>query len=68
MNLILLREIRKQRGYSQETMARRMDISHRGYSIKERGEQEFTVTQLLQVAEILEIDPCILIKNKEREI
>lgn len=63
MNLILLREIRKQRGYSQEAMARRMDISHRGYSIKERGEQEFTVTQLLQVADILEIDPCILIKK-----
>lgn len=63
MNLALLREIRKQKGYSQEAMARRMDISHRGYSIKERGEQEFTVTQLLQVAEILEIDPCILIKK-----
>lgn len=51
-------KIRVQRmikGYSQEYMAFRLNISQNAYSKLERGETELTVRRFYEIAEILEI-------------
>lgn len=51
-------KIRVQRmikGYSQEYMAFRLDISQNAYSKLERGETKLTVRRFYEIAEILEI-------------
>ena len=62
MNLELLKSKRKASKLSQEAMARSLDLSLRGYQVKERGETEFTVTELKKIADILEINVIELIK------
>ena len=43
------------KGYSQEYMAFRLDISQNAYSKLERGETKLTVRRFYEIAEILEI-------------
>ncbi|MNV83727.1 helix-turn-helix protein [compost metagenome] len=43
------------KGYSQEYMAFRLNISQNAYSKLERGETELTVRRFYEIAEILEI-------------
>jgi transcriptional regulator with XRE-family HTH domain len=56
--MLLGNEIRIQRvikGYSQEYMANRLEISQNAYSKLERNETELSVKRLLQIASILEV-------------
>lgn len=62
MNLEKLKELRLANKLSQENMARRMNKSLRGYQIKERGETEFTVSELIKLSDILEVEVIELLK------
>lgn len=62
MNLEKLKELRKANKLSQENMARRLDLSLRGYQVKERGETEFTVSELVKLSDILEVEVTELVK------
>ncbi|WP_299821009.1 helix-turn-helix transcriptional regulator [uncultured Pontibacter sp.] len=50
-----IRNIRQQKGYSQEYMAHRLNISQNAYSKIERGFTDVTVKRIYEIAEILEI-------------
>jgi len=57
MNILVknLRRIREIKGYSQEYMAAKMDISQSAYCKIESGKQKLRVERLLRLSEILEV-------------
>lgn len=62
--MLLGREIRIQRvikGYSQEYVANRLDISQNAYSKIERGDTELSVRRMFQIADILEVPVTVLL-------
>lgn len=48
-----IRQLRLQKGYSQEAMADELDLSTTAYGDLERGKTDLTLTRLAQVAEAL---------------
>ena len=56
MNSLVLRELRKQNKFSQEEMARTIGISLRAYQLKEKGETEFLFSEIIAIANKLEIE------------
>ena len=50
MNSLVLRELRKQNKFSQEEMARTLNISLRAYQLKEKGESELKLSELIILA------------------
>lgn len=64
----VLREIRLQRGMSQEDLALACD-RHRTYvSLLERGKNSPSVRTLFMIAEALEIAPSALLKRVEKRL
>ncbi len=57
MKLEKLIDIRKEKKYSQEDIARMLDISLRNYHRKEKGENQFTVSELEKICNYLDIEP-----------
>ena len=53
-----LRSIRRSKDYSQEYMAAAMNISQNSYSRLESGQTEMTISRLLKISEILDIELC----------
>ena len=51
MNSLVLRELRKQNKFSQEEMARTLNISLRAYQLKEKGESELKLSVLIILAD-----------------
>lgn len=51
-----IRRIREQKGFSQEYLADRLDISQASYARLENEETKITVDRLLKIAEILETE------------
>jgi len=51
-----IRELRRSKDYSQENMAVELDITPSAYAKIERGETDPSVTRLIQIAGILEVD------------
>ena len=51
MNSLVLRELRKQNKFSQEEMARTLNISLRAYQLKEIGESELKLSELIILAD-----------------
>lgn len=51
-----IRELRRSKDYSQENMAAELDITPGAYAKIERGETDPSVTRLIQIAGILEVD------------
>ena len=51
MNSLVLRELRKQNKFSQEEMARTLNISLRAYQLKEKGESELKLSELIILAD-----------------
>ncbi|WP_340076153.1 helix-turn-helix transcriptional regulator [Leptobacterium sp. I13] len=49
-----IRNVRKVRGYSQEYLAFRLNISQAAYTKLERNETKLSVERLLKIAEVLE--------------
>jgi len=56
-----IREIRKLRGYKQEYIALKMDIKQQSYSSFELKAGDKKLKQIVKVAEILDVDPCLII-------
>lgn len=60
-----IREVRLNKGYSQEFMAEVMEISQSQYSRLENGETTFDVEKLGKVIEILQVNPMDIIDFEE---
>ena len=56
MNVEILKQLRKESKFSQEEMARTLNISLRAYQLKEKGEKEFSFSQIIAIANKLEIE------------
>ena len=51
MNTEILKELRKQNKFSQEEMARTLNISLRAYQLKEKGLNEFLLSELITMSD-----------------
>lgn len=60
----LMKEQRKKKGYSQERIARLLDISLQAYQNIENHDTEPRVTVALKIARLLDIDPYLLYNIK----
>ena len=52
-----IKKLREFRGYSQEYMAKKLDVSQKTYSNIESDKSKIDKNQIKHIAEILEIDP-----------
>lgn len=59
-----IRELRRSKDYSQENMAVELDITPGAYAKIERGETDPSVTRLIQIAGILEVDVASFFKEQ----
>ena len=62
-----IRQTRLQKGYSQEYMAYRLNISQQSYSRMESGRQDMKIMQLETIAEVLEIPLTDLLSGYSRQ-
>ena len=60
-----IRSIRKQKGFSQSGMAKKLEISQMAYSKIERGKTKLNLEYINQLAEILEVNIWDLINTKK---
>ena len=51
LNNEALKQLRKSNKFSQEEMARTLDISLRAYQLKEKGQNEFLFSEVIKLAE-----------------
>lgn len=58
-----IRVLREMKGYSQDFMAEKLNISQKQYSRIESGNAKLDVDRLKQISEVLEIDPSILLND-----
>jgi transcriptional regulator with XRE-family HTH domain len=63
-----IRKIREFRNYTQEYLAAKLHISQNAYSKIELGYSSITLTRLIHIAEILEIDLADLIDTDNDEL
>ncbi|AHW59579.1 XRE family transcriptional regulator [Draconibacterium orientale] len=64
----VLRELRTERGISQEKLAEYCDLDRTYISLLERGQRQPTISTLFKIANALRIKPSDLVKNVEREL
>lgn len=60
-----LKELRKQKGYTQERFANVIGISHRTYSGIESGAHSTSIETLVEIAQVLETSLDYIILGKE---
>ena len=63
-----IRMLRDMKGYSQEDMAREMNITASAYSKLERDETDIKLNQLVQIAKILGVDAQTILNFDEKQI
>ena len=51
MNIEALKQLRKENKFSQEEMARTLNISLRAYQLKEKGNNEFLLSELITMSD-----------------
>ena len=56
MNTEILKQLRKNNKFSQEEMARTLNISLRAYQLKEKGESELKLSELIILADKLGLE------------
>ena len=56
MDNLKLKELRKNNKFSQEEMARTLNISLRAYQLKEKGENEFLFSEIVKIADKLGLE------------
>jgi transcriptional regulator with XRE-family HTH domain len=56
-----IRKIREYRNYTQEYLAAKLRISQNAYSKIELGHTKITIDRLFRIADILEVDPMIIL-------
>ncbi len=61
----MLRELRKQRGFTQEAFALECDVDRTFVGLMERGERQPTLTTLLRLAGPLGVRPSLLLRRVE---
>ncbi|MCF0117252.1 MAG: helix-turn-helix transcriptional regulator [Bacilli bacterium] len=59
-----IKEIRQSKGIKQSFIAEKLDMSVASYSSYERGRTELTMQLIARIAEILEVNPILLLENK----
>ena len=64
---MLLKEIRKEKGLSQQEVADKLGINRTSLSKIENGKQELSSTQLFQLSRLYEVDPYKLLGKEESE-
>ncbi|MBU2464782.1 MAG: helix-turn-helix transcriptional regulator, partial [Bacteroidetes bacterium] len=62
---VKVKKIRELRNYSQEYMSERIGISQEAYSRLETGKTKLDLHRMLNIANILEIDPILLLSFDE---
>jgi len=62
-----IRKIREYRNYTQDYLAAKLRISQNAYSKIELGHTRITVDRLFHVADILEVDPIVILNCDESE-
>jgi transcriptional regulator with XRE-family HTH domain len=60
-----IRKIRELRNYTQDYLAAKLEISQNAYSKIELGYSNITLSRLVNIAEILEVDIVSLIKTDD---
>lgn len=65
---LILRELRKESGLSQETLAFNADLQRNYVSLIELGKNQPTVTTIFKLAAALDIPPSHLIKLTEEKL
>ena len=65
--LTRIREVRKERGLTQEKVARRMNMTQTQYSRYERGENEIKVNVLVDLCQALDISADYLLGLTEHK-
>ena len=60
-----LKDLRKKKGYTQESFAKEIGISHRTYSGIESGAHSTSIETLVEIAQVLEISLDYIILGKE---
>lgn len=63
-----IRKIRELKNYKQEYIANELNISVRGYSKIENEETQITVNRLVEIANILEVDPMEIIQFDSNKV
>lgn len=63
---VVLSSFRKRKGIEQADMANKMGLTQASYSRLEGGKSSFTVDQLFQAAEALEVSSSVLIEELSR--
>ncbi len=63
-----IRQIRELKNYKQEYIANELNISIRGYSKIENEETQITVNRLVEIANILEVDPMEIIQFDSNKV
>src|ERR1700710_3058279 len=63
-----IRKIREFRNYTQDYLAAKLSISQNAYSKIELGYSNISISKLVHIAEILEIDVANLIKSNTDEL
>lgn len=58
---IKIRQLRELKGFSQEYMAHKLDISQKSYSKLERNETKIDWDRINEIAQIFEMDPVDLV-------
>ena len=62
-----IRKIREYRNYTQEYLAAKLRISQNAYSKIELGHTKITVDRLFRIADILEVDPVIVLNIEDSD-
>jgi len=63
-----IRFIRQLKGWSQEEMANRLDMSNSGYGSIERGETDVNLSRLQEIAKIFEMELSELLRLNEGNV
>ena len=64
----VLRELRSERGISQEKLAEYCDLDRTYISLLERGHRQPTITTVFKISKALEIKASDLVKVVEKEL
>ncbi|OON96029.1 MAG: hypothetical protein ATN36_06700 [Epulopiscium sp. Nele67-Bin005] len=57
-----LRELRLRRGLSQSALAQMIGICEVSYARKERGQREFSASEIAKLAQVLKLKPTAIVK------
>jgi transcriptional regulator with XRE-family HTH domain len=63
-----IRLVRQAKGYSQENVAKLLDMSPSGYAKIERGESDIAVSRIEEIAKVFEVEPAQLVSVAERPL